>query len=530
MKKRQRILTLGMCLSVLLLGVTDPVRAEESFLKGAVSQGWPTLDPGGWTTCTTGLSQVYENLLRFKPGTTEVEPWLAESYEVSPDQKTYTLRLRKGVKFHDGSPFNAEAVVFSIDRAKRYKGTGYTWLKLIDNAVAVEDYTVKLSLTSPSPIFLTALAHPSVLRIVSPTAIRAHEKEGDLAKAWLEEHDAGTGPYTIQKTAKMDYIYLERFNDYWRGWPGKHLDKVLFRYVREASSRKMMLLNKEVDIAEDLLFDDVDELKKLPALNVSLPSTNTVTLLLLRHTGGKDNPLRNRKVREAIAYAVDYDNLLEVAMKGAAQWLQGPLASGLFEHNNTLKIYKRDVEKAKQLLKEAGYQEGEIELIIMYNVGYEWKRLVCETLMNNLKEVGINLDIHATTWPRMVASIQNGTAPPPPHMYIYYASSIVDGYTVLNRLFHSQSIGSPQIGVRGWNPGYSNPEVDQLLDAAQVAPNMEKYKELMWKGQEVLHNDLATIPLWQLVFVSTMAKRVKGYVPSPIWEWEYNLYDMYLEE
>jgi peptide/nickel transport system substrate-binding protein len=530
MKRMLRVTIWTVCLSVLLLGLVSPATADESFLRVAVSQGWPTLDPGGWTTTTTGLNQIYENLFRFKPGTTEVQPWLAESYEISADKKTYTLRLKKGITFHDGSAFNAESVVFSIDRAKRYKGTGYSWLKLIKDAVAVDDQTVELTLESPSPIFVTALAHPSVLRIVSPTAVKTHEKEGDLAKAWLEENDAGTGPYTLKKTAKMDHIYLERFSDYWGGWEGKHLDKVLFKYVREASSRKMMLLNKEVDIAEDLLFDDVDELKASPDLNVTLPSTNTVTLLLLRHTGGKENPLTDKRVREAIAYAADYDNLLDVAMKGAAEWLQGPLASGLYEHNNTLKVYKRDVEKAKQLLKEAGYEEGEIELIIMYNVGYEWKRLVCETLMNNLKEIGIALDIHATTWPRMVASIQNGAASPPPHMYIYYASSIVDGFTVMNRLFHSQSIGSPEKGVRGWNPGYSNPELDRALDAAQVAPDMEQYRELMWTAQEEAHNDLAAIPLWQLVFVSTMSKKVTGYVPSPIWEWEYNLYDMYLGE
>ena len=530
MKKWHRILISISCLSLVLLGMTLPVRAEEQFLKVAVTHGWPALDPGMWTSCTTGLNQVYENLFRFKPGTTEVEPWLAESYDISPDKKTYTLHLRKGVKFHDGTAFNARAVVFSVDRAKWYKATGYTWLKLIEDANAVDDYTVKLTLKSPSPIFLISLAHPSVLRIVSPTTVRAHEKDGDWAKAWLEEHDAGTGPYTIKKTAKMDYIYLERFKDYWQGWEGKHLEKVLFKHVREPSSRKMMLMSKELHIAEDLIFDDVDELRKVPYIKVDLPTTNTVSYLLFRHTGGADNPLLNRKVREAIAYAADYDEMIKVAMKGAAKRLQGPLASGLFEHDNTLKTHQRDVEKAKRLLKEAGYKEGEIELVIMTNIAYEWKKVVCEILMNNLKEVGINLDMHSTFWPRMVGSIQNGTAPPPPHMYIYYASSVVDGYTVMTRLFHSWSIGSPEKGARGWNPGYANPEVDKVLDAAQMAPNMKKYKELMLKAQEIWMEDLPSIPLWEMVFVSSMLRSVKGYIPNPIWEWEYNLYDMYLEE
>ena len=531
MKKKCKVsILVGAFFSILVL--TYPVLAQESLLKVAIALDWPTLDPGQWVASSNGLNQVYENLFRFKPGTTEVEPWLAESYEISSDKKTYTLRLRKGVKFHDGTPFNAQAVVFSIDRAKWYKGTGLTWIKLIKDVNAVDDYTIKMSLESPSPLILMALAHPSVLRIVSPTAAKAHEKDGDWGKAWLWDHDAGTGPYIIKEVVKMDYIYFEKFKDYWRGWKGKHLDKILFKYVREASSRKMMLLNKDVDVVEDMLFDDVDELKKQPDTKVELHPTNNATFLIFRWQpgpGGSDNPIRNRKVREAINYAVDYENIIKVAMKGEALQLQGPLTRGLFEHNKKLMIYKRNLAKAKELLKEAGYKEGQIKLTIMYNVGYEWKRLACETLKSNLKDVGIDLDIQVVPWPAMVASMQDGTLPPPPHMYLYFASSVVDGYTPIARLFHSQSIGSPEKGPRGWNPGYVNPELDKVLDAAQVAPSMESYKKLMMEAQEILHKDLPYIPLWELVFISTMSKRVKGYVPDSIRSLDYNLYEMYLE-
>ena len=528
MKKRSGCLMLAALFLIFLFGPVAPVRAAESVLKVAISQEWTTLDPGQWATTTTGLNQVYENLFRFKPGSTEVEPWLVQSYDLSQDKKTYTLRLRKGVKFHDGSAFNAQAVVFSIDRAKWFKGTGLTWIKLIQDVQVVDDYTAKLVLESPSAIFLTALAHPSVLRIVSPAAVKAHEKEGDWAKAWLFDHDAGTGPYVIKDMVKMDYIYFERFKDYWGGWKGKHLDKVLFKYVKEPSSRKMMILNKEVDIAEDLLFDDVPDLRKVPDLKVDLPVTNNITFLVFRWTGA-DSPIKNKKFREALNYAVDYDNMIKVAMQGAAKQLQGPLARGLVEHNNKLKVYKRDVARAKQLLKEAGYKEGQVKLTIMYNPGYEWKRLASETLKSNLKDVGIELDIMVTAWPQMVASMQDGTLPPPPHMYIYFASSVVDGYTTLNRLFHSQSIGSPEKGPRGWNPGYVNPELDKMLDEAQVAPNMDKYKQTMLKIQEVIQNDLPYVPLWELTYVSTMSKKVKGHISSPAWSWDYSLYDMYLE-
>ena len=532
MKKILFVTFLAVSLLSLVFGSTPPGRAEETILKLAVSQEWPTLDPGQWAVSCTGLEQVYENLFRFKPGTTQVEPWLAESYDLSPDKKTYTFRLRKGVKFHDGIPFNAQAVIFNIDRAKWYKGTGLTWIKLIQNAQAVDDYTVKLTLEAPSAIFLTALAYPSVLRFVSPTAVKAHEKDGDWAKAWLASHDAGTGPYTIKDETKMSHILLEKFPDYWRGWKGKHVDKVYLKYVREPSTRKMMLLNKEVDISENLLFDDVDELKKVPHLNIDLPSTTAVTLLVFRWTkgpGGEDNPILNRKFREALNYAVDYDGIIKVSMKGAAKQLQGTLAGKLFEQNNRLQLYKRDVAKAKQLLKESGYKEGQVKLTIMYNPGYEWKRLASETLKSNFKDIGVDLDILVTAWPQMVASMQDGTLSPPPHMYVYFASSVVDGYTTINRLFHSQSIGSPKDGPRGWNPGYVNPALDKALEAAQVAPTLETYKKHMLEAQEILHKDMPYLPLWELVFVSSMSKRVKGYIPNPIREQDYNFYEMYLE-
>jgi len=528
MRKVFPMLMLMACLLVFLFNPTHSAKAAESILRLAVSQEWPTLDPGQWAVSLTGLEQVYENLFRFKPGTTEVEPWLAESYELSSDKKTYTLRLRKGVKFHDGTSFNAQAVLFSIERAKWFKGTGLTWIKLIKEAQVVDDYTVKLILDTPSAIFLTALAYPSVLRMVSPTTVKAHEKDGDWAKAWLASHDAGSGPYVIKDEVKMSHILLEKFPDYWQGWKGKHADKVYLKYVREPSTRKMMLLNKEVDIAENLLFDDVDELKKVPDLNIDLPPTTAMTLLVFRWTGA-DNPIRNRKFREALNYAVDYDGIINASMKGAAKQLQGILARKLFEHNNKLSLYKRDVAKAKQLLKEAGYKEGQVKLTIMYNPGYEWKRLASETLKSNLRDVGIELDIMVTAWPQMVASMQDGTLPPPPHMYIYFASSVVDGYTAVNRLFHSKSIGSPKEGPRGWNPGYVNPALDKALDAAQTAPTLEAYKKHMFEAQEILHKDMPYLPLWELVFVSSMSKKVKGYVPNPVREQDYNFYDMYLE-
>jgi peptide/nickel transport system substrate-binding protein len=522
MKKLRKVLVLAIFLSFLLVGFTSPVLAKEALLNIAVAHPWPTLDPMAWSTAATGLNQVYENLFRFKPGTLEVEPWLAESYEVSPDKRTYTFRLRKGVKFHDGTPFNAKAVAFSVDRAMALKQTGSMWLQPVEKVEVVDDYTVRFVLKSPLAIFLFHLAHPSVLRMVSPTAVKAHEKDGDWAKTWLDLNDAGSGPYVIRKAVKNDYIHLERFINYWKGWGTKYLDAVLFKEVRESSSRKMMLLNKQVHFAQDVSFEDIDELKKVPYINVELRSLPATVVLVLRFTGGADNPIRNLKIREAIACSIDYDAMIKAAMKGFANQAQGPVPRLHFGHNDKLKIYKRDVNKAKELLKEAGYKPGEIKMIIMYNVGYDWKRLASETLMSNLGEIGINLELYTTTWTGMAASLRNGTAPPPPHMYIHFSSGTVDALTLLRRMYASSSIGT-------WNPGYSNPELDRVLEEAQMAPGLAKYKEFIFKAQEIWEKDIFTIPLWDFVNPYTMLKSVKGFVPSFDKE-DYNLYDMYLEE
>ncbi len=403
---------------------------------------------------------IYEGLVAYKGETTEVEPRLATSWDISSDGFTYTFHLRQNVLFHDGTKFNADAVKFSFDRLLSLNRGPVYLFSALDHVEVVDEYTVKFVLKEASPSFLYSCGAAYGGLIISPAAIKEHAVDNDQAEKWLNDHAVGTGPYEFVSWEPGVQVVVTKFDQYWRGWEGKHVDKIVYRVVRESSSRKLMVMKGDLDIAQEIAPEDFQELENAAGVNLVLhPTLNTAYVMM----NNLRKPLDDVQVRRAVSYAFDYESYVESIMKGTAQQMQGPLPRGLWSHDDSLSMYTYDIAKAKQLLADAGYPNGGFSLEITYVSGRDGDRAMCEILQNGLNQLGIQLEITALPWPTMKARAMNPDTAPDMIVF-YWLPDIPDPDNWLYSMFHSDSWGPAN-----WNIAYyKNAQVDAILKEART--------------------------------------------------------------
>jgi len=469
---------------------------------------------------------VYERLVRYKGNTTEIEPELATSWEQSPDGKEWTFHLQKNVKFHDGTPFNAEAVKFSFDRVLRIN-QGPAWMfSSIDHIEAVDESTVKFVLKEPFSAFLPVLANIWGTGIVSPKAVQDNIKDNDDAKTYLQDHMVGTGPYKFVEWVHGDHITLERNMDYWGGWPektGKPIDKVIIRFITEPATQRLQLEKGDLDIAMNISVDDLEAVSKEPGM--VLVDEPSLMSTYIRFNVVKP-PLDNLKVREAIRLALDYDGMINKIMRGHAVQMIGPAAIGLPGHNDQLPLFKQDLPKAKQLLEESGVATP-FTLEYVYETGQEDRRMVGELLQANLAELGIKLEIHTLPWESLWGRVSSEDKNETPDLTANgWWPDYADNQNFLYPMYHSSQWPPNSLNI-GF---YGNPEVDKLLDEALVETNDNVRLDQYRKAQQLIVNDCPDINLYQKNMTIMLRDWVKGFVFNPIYTEAFNLYDMRIDK
>ena len=206
--------------------------AVEKVLVMAVEGSVPTFDPLGASDSRVDTPSInmYNALLQSKPGTTEIEPDLATEYTAAEDGLSFTFKLRQGVKFHDGSEVTADDVVYTVERMLAFKKGYYSSLMQITGAEAIDDYTVKINTSTPFPGLPDALAR---LYIVNADVIKQNVEANDYGEKWLQDHEAGSGPYMLESFEPEQQFTMAKFADYYKGWEGSHADKVIFRVFKE---------------------------------------------------------------------------------------------------------------------------------------------------------------------------------------------------------------------------------------------------------------------------------------------------------
>jgi peptide/nickel transport system substrate-binding protein len=469
-----------------------------------------SLDP---ITTTEGetfkvTENIFETLLQYGDQDTTINPGLAEKWEVSPDNLTYTFTLRKGVKFHDGTDFNADAVVFNFERwmtGDADKFPYYTMFggfkgeegHVIKEVTAVDESTVKFVLTRPQAPFLKNLAM-SPFGIASPTAVEA---AGDK----FRESPVGTGPFKFVEWKQNDRIVLEKNEDYWQdGFP--KLNKVIFRVIPENTARLNALSNGEIDVMDGLNNSDEasvsgnDKLQviKRPSMNVGYLGFTTTR-----------KPFDNKLVRQALNHAVDKKSIIDSFYGGQAVEAVNPMPSSIEGYNDAIEAYPFDLDKAKELLAEAGYPDGfEMDLWAM-PVARPYMpegMKVAEVIQESFSKIGVKAKIQTVDWATYLDKAGKGEFDA---FMLGWTGDNGDPDNFLYTLLDKDSIGSNNYSH------YSSDELHEVLIAAQTETDQAKRNELYKKAQEIIHDDAPWTPLVHSTPLLAASKDVANYLPHP---------------
>ena len=503
MNKRLSTLTAAIAGLIGLAGLAAPARAAKDVVV-AVQSNFTSTDPydANDTLSQAVAKSFYQGLYGFDKDLKMV-PVLAESHTVSKDGLVYTFKLKSGIKFHDGTPFNAEAVKVNFDRVTNpeNKLKRYNLYKNIAKTEAVDATTVRVTLKEPFSPFINTLAHPSGV-MISPTALAKYGSKG------IAQNPVGTGPFKFVEWKATDYLKVAKWEGYWRkGYP--KLDTITWRPVVDNNTRAAMMQTNEAHFAFPMPPETVDSLSKKPSLEVtSAPSI--IHRYLSMNTQQK--PFDNPKVREAINYAINKDALVKVAFSGYAVPAEGVVPHGV-EYAAKLGPWPYNPAKARELLKEAGYPNGfESTLWSAYN--YTTAQKVIQFVQQQLAQVGVKVQVQALEAGQRVERVESAQDPATAPVRMYYvgwSSSTGEADWALRPLLASESM-PPKMFNTAY---YKNPEVDADIAKALVTTSGAEKARLYTDAQQRIWKDAPWAFLVTERLLSVRARNLAGFYVIP---------------
>ncbi len=486
-------------------------------LKVGLASGALSMDPYAHNETATNsiLSNLFDPLVSFDKDI-KTHPALAESW-TNPDPKTWIIKLRKGVKFHNGNAFNADDVVFSFNRIKTWNKSGFKGkVSAIESVEKVDDFTVKFTTTKPFPVFLRKLTYVSIL-----------DKETLEGKddQWIGLHPVGTGAYKLDSWSKGDHIAMSANTDYWRGKP--NFDKVLFRPLTNNATRVAAILSNEVDIINRVPVVDVNRVKNNDKLNffvqpglrliyLQMDQDRDMTKFIKTHDG--KNPFKDIRVRQALYYGINEDAIIKYVMKTFAAPAAQMSPSAVFGHDDSITRPKFDPAKAKALLAEAGYPDGfEVQLDAPNN-RYINDAQIAQAVASSLAKIGIKVKVNATPKSTFFKAVRNRDTS---FFLIGWASSDGDASSVLDGVVHSTD---DKKGYGRYNRGgFADPVVDKYIeDSAGIMDPAARLKALQAAQKIAVVDDQGFIPLHYQVDIYASSKKIhfEPRTDSRIWAYD----------
>lgn len=479
------------------IGETKEKVQEQTVLKVALAYKPRSYDPHRHTDSSTlaVTKQIYSNLFSLgEKG--EVIPELVESYEIKEDSSVI-LKLKKGIFFHDGQEMKAQDVKRSLERNLEIP-VSKVLVEAIEDIEIIDDYTLKISQSNSPSILLHNLAHSS-------TAIVKEIEENEQGVNLL-----GTGAYKIKDWSLSERVILEGFDKFYAGSP--KMKEVVFQTIPETSNRLIALETKEIDIAYDISSNDIKGIEKNPNLKV----INEVSL-------GSDfitintRKITDKRVRQAIEYAIDKRALIDTIYEGYGDIPKSILAPTVFGYDDGAKSREYNLEKAKELLKEAGAENLNLGLWIYDEPS---RQQMAQIIQANLKEIGIDVEITVLE----VSSFLQYTGAGKHDMLIgLWYMSTGDADYGFYPLLHSSSAGP--VGNRSF---YSNPEVDDLLERARKTTSISERKENYKKIQNIIGDDVPLFPIAYKNYIIGLQKNIEGFIFNP--NGNHILYKVYVEK
>ena len=501
-----------LALAAAAMGLAPPGTAgaakKETVIRWETTD-WKTMDPAHITLMIESAMcmNIYSGLVKWKYGTVDIAPDLAESWDISEDGKVYTFRLRQGVQFHHGfGELTAEDVKYSFDRILDPK-TAAALVKhydIIDRTEVVDKYTVKLILKEPYAPFLQRLVPYKAAGIVKKAAVDKYGQEYGL-------NPVGTGPFEWVSGDPRGKMVLKAFDDYYAG--RSKLDKIEFIHISEGPVAYAAFEGGDLDIVN---VDDPEVLvnyKKDPKIQVQTASGLNLNYIILNV---KEKPFNDIRVRQALNYAVDKKALLETVLKGIAADLIGPVPTSANFFEPDVPTYPYDPAKAKKLLAEAGYPEGFKTTLYTYIGGPAVP--VSTAVQDMLKQVGVMAELKALEIAAWMDVVKTGTTP----MSFMRLTRPPDPDGFLQPVVNSKS--DPQ-----WNFGhYQNPKVDELVEEGRRVSDPAERAKIYSRIQKLVADDCPNIWLFSNVVATANKPHVKGFKLDPLWN--KLLYEAYVEK
>jgi peptide/nickel transport system substrate-binding protein len=435
--------------------------------------------------------QIFDTLLRRNLKTLQLEGNLAESWRVVNDT-TWQFKLKRNVKFHNGEPFDAAAVKFSIERMLNPKqgAPGRTSIATIDHVDVVDPYTVNVITKAPFPLLGVRMSpgHCGTVGIVPPKYLA---QVGDAAFA---VKPVGTGPYKFVEWVKDERLVLEANKDYHRGAPA--IERLIFRPVPELTTRVAALMSGQADLVSDIPPDQTGKIQSSGNAHVEISSLGGFVIMVKMTNYLMPGPWQDVRVRKAINYAIDMDTIIKTVLEGYGVVLGVPLEKEAFGFNPNIKWYGYDPERAKTLLREAGYANGFEMTLHAPNRRYMNDIEVMQAMAQMLNKVAIKAkvevweqSIYTTKWRKRELL--------PAYMTAWGGAGVFDG-DLLTSSLHSKSA----LAI------FKDETLDKMLEEAQATNDPERRKAIYGKAQELIYEQAPIIKAYQQAHIFGVSNRL----------------------
>lgn len=487
-----------------------PSPAEPTTLIIAMNiDGILTMDPGHAfeIECPVFFDAVYDTLVETQPESlNDFTPRLASSWEISDDGLVYTFHLLPDVKFASGNPVTAEDFRFSWQRLINLKGDGSWYLRMVESIQAVDDLTLQVTLTQPSPEFMSSVSS-SMLSGLDSKLLKEHggtdaedADVSDTAQEWLDQNSAGSGAYVQTSWTPKSEIVFEANPNYFRGAP--NIDKIIFKNVTDPTTALQMLQKGEVDLIHTIDKDLVEQAKADSNINVVIGQTYNTQFLGLLNDPEISEPLTDVRVRQAVLLSIDFDGMINSILNGYAVRAPSLIPQGVSGVDASM-IQPRDLDKARALLKEAGYENG-------FPVDLSWgtsseKDLIAAKIQADLAEVGIDVTLRPLELSVYYSEARSGK------LAMRLGGWSTDRMDVSNWVpfmaYPDSSLGAAH--------KYDNPESSRLADLISSEMNPQKRAEYVTEIQKVWIDDAWATTLYQYQQVAALNNKVHGFVFHP---------------
>jgi peptide/nickel transport system substrate-binding protein len=494
-------------------------------LRTNAVQRFGTIDPAKGTdyTQTMALVNLYDPLV-FPDTEGNLKPHLAEDWTVSDDNKTYTFTLREGATFHSGNPVRAEDVKFSVERFFDINQGFSSLLQGVlqkKNVVAKDERTVEFTLDRVHSPFLASL----VLLFVVDKKLVLEEAEsgdfgdrGDYGQKFLNSNDAGSGAYSLKSFERQASISFSKFDDYWMGWDENAFDEVEIRIITKDPTVRSLMKTGELDMTSQYQSQETYEALSQQS-NIRVETIPTVTMFYFKINTQKA-PTDDPAVREAMAYGFDYETARNEIAPGSLP-ANGPLAPSFGVHNENLEQPTYDPERAKQILSDAGYSEGDITVQNTYVKDYALEEKMGLLFQQNMDEIGIDVELNPQTWGTMT-ELATSVEKTPHVNQVFYGPVFPSPDTVFYNQYHSEA-SSTWISMEH----LEDEQVDSMIDKARETVDPDVRGQIYADLQERI------VGLHPDIFIFVQAKKhafdekVQGYKFRPSQSYDYWFHNYY---